>query len=153
MKKVLVRKFLAVVVGGVLALQPINACRFLVNNDSDKTIVIIDSTQDDPVEIRPHSEEMLGDPAEHANCRVYAKARGKQKFIAEFNMTACAAPGETPKISISELEAGELPETFILVRSATTGLAKAVVAKQATGCVSCKEKREARELAAAQANQ
>jgi hypothetical protein len=121
---------------GLATISMVHACKFYIHNDGPRTIFVYDETQKQHFEIMPKRKILVGDPVKHAHCTVYYKSSADP--IAEFRMIACATPGMSTDVTMTELLAGRVPEIFEVIAIERSQKP----AKKAGGCSSCQAKLE-----------
>lgn len=112
------------------------ACKFYIHNDGSRTIFVYDQTMQQHFEIMPKRKIFVGDPEKHAHCTVYYKSSPDK--VAEFRMVACATPGMSTDIVLSELLEGRVPEIFEYMQIDDSQQQT----KKAGGCSACKARHQ-----------
>jgi hypothetical protein len=117
-----------------ITVSMLNTCEFYIHNDGTRTVFVYDQTMQQHFEIMPKRKVLIGDPEKHAHCTVYYKS-SKDK-IAEFRMVACATPGMSTDVTITELLEGQVPEIFENISVEPKKQAKK------SGCSACQARRQ-----------
>ena len=94
------KKLLLFAVASISAFASLNACKFLMQNDSSDEILLIDpAVPTEIIKIKTKKEKVIGDPARHVHYRVFSHKGGinNPTFFLEFEMVGCAQPGTQPQ--------------------------------------------------------